>query len=169
MEPGSIRSWQEFFIAGTVAVTLQLAFAPPAAEAAVDSVSNGSPIASINTLPVAPGTAAASSTCEGCNTPAALREKVTDLVITTTMPDGGYVAVWQNKYDNLIYGQCFSRGDRARGGTFHIGAELSDGMLPIILVRKDGGFFAAWQQDGKRYEQHFSPRGMPLGNAACIE
>lgn len=169
MDIRSIKSWRDFFIAATVVAVLQMAVIQPSAEAAVDILSIKSPVASITTLPVELGTTAAGGACEGCDMPSPLRDRVTDLVVTTSLSDGGYVAVWQNKFDNIVYGQCFSRENQARSGVFHINAEVADGILPVILVQRDGGFVASWQQAGQRYEQHFNPRGMPLGNAARLE
>jgi hypothetical protein len=166
MNSGNTRSWQEFFVAATVVAALQTAFLQPSAEAAVDGLSIKSPLASISTLPVKPGATSAGTICEGCSKPAPLHERVTDLVITTTLPDGGYVVVWQNKYDNFVYGQSYSRENRPKGDIFRLDAEVKDGVLPIVLGLRDGGFVARWQQDGQHHEQRFDPYGVPLGNAA---
>lgn len=167
MNPGNSKNWQELFIAGAVVTVLQMAVIQPPAEAAADILSMKSPTASISTLPVEPGTV--SSSCAECDMPAALRDRITGLVITTALTDGGYVAVWQNKHDNLVYGQCYSRKDQPRGDVFRINADAKDGVLPVILARRDGGFVARWQQDEQGYEQHFNSSGMPLGNEAKLK
>lgn len=164
MKPGIIKNPQEFFIAGAVVTILQMTVMQPPAEATTGILSMKSPIASINTLPVTPGSVAAGNACVECNTiPTPIRDQTSSLVITTHLTNGSYVAVWQNRYNNLVYGQCFSREEKSICDAFHINAEVKDGILPIILSRRDGGFVAKWQQDGQHHEQHFSPEGRPLG------
>lgn len=170
MKPGSIKNWQEFFIAASVVAVLQMFAMQQPAKAAAENLSMKSPIASINTLPVIPGSVAAGSTCAECNTiPAPIRDQISGLVITTHLTNGSYVAVWQNRYNNLVYGQCFSREEKSICDAFHINAEVKNGILPIILSRRDGGFVAKWQQDGQHHEQHFSPEGRPLGKVTPSE
>jgi hypothetical protein len=169
MSPRNIKAWQEFFIAATVVAALQMVFMEPPAEAAVDTLSPNSPVANISTMPVEPGTAAASSICEDCDMPAMLREQSTGLVITTSLSDGSHVSVWQNKYDNLVYGQCYSSGGQPRSDFFRINADAEDGVLPIILARKDGGFVAVWEKDCQRHEQRFNATCTPLGNEARLK
>lgn len=167
MNPGNRKNWQELFIAGAVVAILQMVVIQPPAEAAANILSMKSPATNISTLSVEPGTA--SSSCAECGVPAALRNRITGLVITTALTDGGYVAVWQNKHDNLVYGQCYSRKDQPRGDVFRINADAKDGILPVILARGDGGFVARWQQDKQDYEQHFDSGGMPLGKEAKLK
>lgn len=166
MSPRSIKNWQEFFIAASVVATLQMLVMQPPAEAAVDNLSMKSPIASISTLHVTPGTVAAGNVCVECKMPAPILDQIAGLVITTHLANGNYVAVWQNKYNNLVYGQCFSRDGKSICDAFHINAEVKDGILPVILGRGDGGFVAKWQQDGQGHEQYFNLPGMAVGNEA---
>jgi hypothetical protein len=169
MSNRNTRAWQELFIAGAAVAILQMLVLQPSAEAAADILSPKSSLAVISVLPVEPGTAAAGGACAECSTPAPILERVTGLVITTSLHDGGYVAVWQNRYDNIVYGQSFSRENQPRGDVFRINAEVKDGVLPLILSRRGGGFVAKWQQDGQRHEQHFSPEGSPLGKVTPPE
>lgn len=166
-----IKSWREYFVAATVAFTFQLTFVQSPAEAAAGTAKIIPPTAGINNaIAVSLGTAATSNACVECTSmPAAIRDRVAGLVVTTTLSDGSYVAVWQNKYDNLVYGQCYSREDQPSCAVFRIEAEVEDGILPLILSRKDGGFIAKWQQDGKRFEQHFNPLGVALGDGTKLE
>ena len=139
--------------------------APVMASIGVLSMRPVTAVASNGVLPVAlEASVAASDGCERCVMPAPLRDGEAGLVITTTLADGGYIAVWQSKTDSLVYGQSYSPNGQPRSGIFRINAEVKDGILPVILTRKDGGFVARWQRDGQRFEQYFSSRGILLEN-----
>lgn len=108
----------------------------------------------------------ASYACEHCDTPMPrpLQDGETDLLIATTLADGGSVAVWQNKTDKLVYGQSFSPDGQPRSDIFRINADVQDGILPIITPQADGGFMAQWKRDERRLRQHFNAQGRVLGD-----
>jgi len=167
MNHESAKNWREFIIVGAAIAALGLTGMPSPAMASISALSMrpATAMASIGVLPVAlDASVAASDGCEGCVMPAPLRGGEADLVITTTLADGGYIAVWQSKTDSLVYGQSYASNGQPRSGVFRINAEVKDGILPVILTRKDGGFVARWQRDGQRFEQYFSSRGILLGN-----
>lgn len=156
------RGWQELFVAVIAVALVQLIVLQPSAEAAVDTRAVKPSLASISITPAVSDSATTGIACAECKTPAQLRNSEADLVVTTTMEDGSYVAVWQNKHDNIVYGQSFYRDDQPRGNAFRITADLRDNVLPIIQLRSGGGFVAKWQQDGRRHERRFTPDGKQL-------
>lgn len=106
--------------------------------------------------------------CERCAS--LIRDGDADLVVTTTLGDGTYVAVWQSKSDNRVHGQRYTRDGQPRGAEFRINMEVADdGLLPVIITRPDGRFLAKWNRDGRWFEQHFDSQGAPLGREAQIK
>lgn len=128
------------------------------------AVAPGTAMASTVACPPEPGADAKNSgSCDLCADPIQRRDAA--LVVVTTLADGGHVAVWQSTFNGRVYGQCYTRAGLPRGAQFHISAEAKDGILPIMVPQDDGSFVARWQQDGQRFEQHFSSQGVPLEDA----
>ncbi len=100
--------------------------------------------------------------CYSCATPAQNIDAA--LVIATTLADGGYVAVWQNRGDGRVYVRSYGLDGQPRGAQFPVDSDAEDGILPVIITQRDGGFVARWWRDGERYEQHFDANGTPQGD-----
>jgi len=127
-------------------------------------------VAGIGVLAVMPDAPmAASDGCEKCVMPAPLRDGETDLVVRTTLADGGYIAVWQSRTDSLVYGQNYSADGQPRSGVFRIDTHAEDEILPIIVTHRDGGFTAIWSRDGKQYERRFNSHGVPRGDEVQLK
>ena len=105
--------------------------------------------------------------CHPCDRP--MQDIEAGLVITTTLSDGGYVAVWQDRNDGHVYGRCYVPDGSPRGAQFRIDAHVEDGILPVIVAHRDGSFAARWSRDGKKYEQRFDAHGVSLGDDAQLE
>jgi hypothetical protein len=101
--------------------------------------------------------------CHSCER--SMRNIEADLVITTALSDGGYIAVWQDRKDGHAYGRRYVSDGSPRGARFRIAAHVEDGILPVIVTHRDGGFAARWSQGGRKYEQRFDVQGAPLGEA----
>lgn len=99
--------------------------------------------------------------CHPCDRP--MQDIEAGLVITTTLSDGGYVAIWQDRNDGHVYGRCYVSDGRPRGAQFRIDAHVEDGILPVIVAHRDGSFAARWSRDGKKFEQRFNAHGGTLG------
>ena len=160
-------------IVGAAIAALGLTGMPSPAMAGIRvlSMQPATDVASIGVLPVVPDASmAASNGCEKCVMPAApLRDGETDLVITTILADGGYIAVWQNRNDGHVYVRCYMSDGNPRGAQFHIDAHVRDGILPVIVTHRDGGFAARWRRDGKKYEQRFNAHGVPRGDEVQLK
>jgi hypothetical protein len=100
--------------------------------------------------------------CHSCDSP--MQDIEAGLVITTTLLDGGYVAVWQDRNDGHVYGRCYASDGSPHGALFRIDTHVEDGILPVVFAHRDGSFAARWSHDGKKYEQRFNAHGVPLGN-----
>ncbi|MHB8534988.1 MAG: hypothetical protein ACYDBW_06020 [Sulfuricaulis sp.] len=163
---------RSFSIIGAAIAALGLTAMPSTAMAGISvlSMQPATAVASIGGLAVTPeAPVAAGDGCEGCVMPAPLRDGETDLVITTTLADGGYIAVWQDRNDGHVYGRCYVSDGSPRGAQFHIGAHVEDGILPVIVPHRDGGFAASWSRDGKKYEQRFNAHGVPRGDEVQLK
>mgnify|MGYP001584438719 FL=1 len=105
--------------------------------------------------------------CHSCERP--MQNIEADLVISTALPDGGYVAVWQDRNEGHVYGRRYMPDGNPRGARFRIDAHVEDGILPVIVTHRDGSFAARWSQDGKKYEQRFNVHGTPLDEEASLK
>jgi len=105
--------------------------------------------------------------CEHCARLIARRE--TDLVITTTLTGGDYVAVWQSNVDGGVHGQIYTRGGQPRGAEFRIHADVEEGYLPIVHLQPNGEFVARWQRYGATYTRRFDAHGRPVGDEARLK
>ena len=99
--------------------------------------------------------------CHPCGRP--MQDIEAGLVITTTLSDGGYVAVWQDRNDGHAYGRCYVPEGSPHGAQFRIDAHVEDGILPVIIAHRDGSFAARLSRDGKKFEQRFNAHGGTLG------
>ena len=99
--------------------------------------------------------------CERCTGLIARGEA--DLVVTTFLNNGDYIAVWQGKVASGVYGQIYTREGQPRGSEFRIHANVEEGYLPIVSLQPNGEFVARWQRRGATYKRHFDAFGMPLG------
>lgn len=107
---------------------------------------------------------------DGCEHCAGLIERgKADLVVTTTLNNGDYVAMWQNKVGIGVYGQIYTREGQPRGSEFRIYASVEEGYLPIVYLQPGGGFVARWKRAGATYERHFDSFGIPLGAEARLK
>jgi len=86
-----------------------------------------------------------------------------DLVVTTSLNNGDYVAVWQSKVASGVYGQIYTHKGQSRGNEFRIHADVEEGSLPIVHLQPNGEFVARWQRRGATYKRRFDAFGMPLG------
>lgn len=126
--------------------------------------SSGMAVANPGVSPAEPGAAATNGRpCDPCAGP--IRGRDAALVIATPLADGGYVAVWQSTSDSRVYGQCYTQAGLPRGAQFRINAEVTDGILPVMIPQDDGSFVATWKQNRHRFEQHFTAYGVPLEDA----
>ena len=108
--------------------------------------------------------------CAECKHCAGLIERgKADLVVTTTLNNGDYIAVWQNKVGIGVYGQIYTREGQPRGSEFRIYADVEEGYLPIVYLQPDGGFVARWKRAGVTYERRFDASGVPLGAEARLK
>jgi hypothetical protein len=105
--------------------------------------------------------------CEHCAGLIASGE--TDLVITTTLADGDYVAVWKSKLGSGVSGQIYTRDGRPRGAQFRIHADVEEDYLPIVHLQPNGEFVARWKRAGATYERRFDSFGIPLGAEARLK
>jgi hypothetical protein len=104
------------------------------------------------------------ASCEHCAGLIASGEA--DLVITTTLADGDYVAVWQSKLGSGVRGQIYTRDGQPRGAQFRIHTEAEEGYLPIVHLQPNGEFLARWKRVGVTYERRFDAFGRSLGAVA---
>ena len=105
--------------------------------------------------------------CERCT--GLITRGEADLVVTTSLNNGDYVAVWQNKVGIGVYGQIYTREGQPRGSEFRIHADVEEGYLPIVSLQPNGEFVARWQRRGATYKRRFDAFGMPLGAEARLK
>ena len=92
-----------------------------------------------------------------------------DLVVTTSLNNGDYVAVWQSKVASGVYGQIYTHKGQPRGNEFRIHADVEEGSLPIVHLQPNGEFVARWKRAGATYERRFDSFGIPLGAEARLK